>query len=61
MEQHGYEKYKAVLASVGGYLPAARILMQRDREALKTNATANITTNTDPGGVVRAERDENDG
>ena len=31
MEQHGYEKYKAVLASVGGYLPAARLLMQSDR------------------------------
>ena len=35
--------------------------LQRDREALKTNATANITTNTDPGGVVTAGRDENDG
>ena len=35
--------------------------LQREREALKANATADITTNTDPGGVVRAERDENDG
>ena len=35
--------------------------LQRDREALKANATANITTNTDPGGVVTAGRDENDG
>merc|ERR1740139_399381 len=29
--QNSYEKYKEVLALVGGYLPAARILMQADR------------------------------
>ena len=32
--QHGYEKYKEVLAAVGGYIPAARLVMQSDREAL---------------------------
>ena len=32
--QHGYEQYKDVLAAVGGYVPAARLVMQSDREAL---------------------------
>ena len=48
MEQHGYEKYKAVLASVGGYLPAARLLMQSDREALHRLERSNPNPNPNP-------------
>ena len=41
--QHGYEKYKEVLAAVGGYIPAARLVMQSDREALHLLERSAIT------------------